>query len=113
MNEQELRKLVGSRIRTEREVSGYSLGDVAGRIGLHESSLSRIERGEQAVEIVMLTRIGDVLGVRPEAFLDASRDTTVAYARTQAGARDTMVDWTLDVLADMRFAEAEVQRRGW
>jgi transcriptional regulator with XRE-family HTH domain len=113
MEEQDLRKLVGGRIRTEREASGYNLEEVAGRIGLSESSLSRLERGEQAIDIVTLTRISDVLAVRPDAFLDASRDTTIAYARTQVGGRDAMIDWTLDVLADMRFAETEVQRRGW
>lgn len=113
MDEQGLRTLVGSRIRAERVASGYNLDDLAGRIGMHESNLSRIERGERGIDITTLMKVGEALGLRSDAFLQPERDEVIGFARTAAGGRDTVIDWTLDLLADMRFAEAEVQRHGW
>jgi transcriptional regulator with XRE-family HTH domain len=113
MNDQELTKKVGSRIRAERELSGYKIVELAERIGLSESYLSRIERGERPIDIDLIERIAQTLDIRAQTLMDFSRDEVVAFARTASGGRDQVTDWTLDVLADMRFAETEVQSRGW
>jgi transcriptional regulator with XRE-family HTH domain len=114
MDEQELRSLVGRRIRTERKASGYNrLEDFANRIGMDPSNLSRIEQGKRGIDSVTLMRIADTLGVRMDALFDRERDEVVAFARTGSRGRDEVVDWALGLLADMEFAEAEVARHGW
>jgi len=113
VDELELTKKVGHRIRAERELSGYTLGDLAAQIGMSESNLSRIERGERSIDIELIEKVAQALAIRTHTLMDFSRDEVVAFARTSSGGRDTVTDWTLDLLADMKFATAEVQKRGW
>jgi transcriptional regulator with XRE-family HTH domain len=113
MEDQQLRDRVGRRIRAEREAGGYRLADIADAIGMSESNLSRIESGKRTVDITTLLRIGEVLGVRPDVFLDEERDEVIAYARTDDGGRDDVTAWTLDLFADIDFVEAEKRRHGW
>ena len=113
VEDQQLREIVGRRIRAEREAGGYRLEDIAEAIGMSESNLSRIESGKRTVDIGALMKIADVLGVRPDVFLDEERDDVIAYARTEEGARDEVTAWTLELFADMDFLEAEKRRHGW
>lgn len=114
MEEQELRELVGRRIRAERRACGFErLEDFANRIGMDTSNLSRIEQGKRGIDSVTLMRIAEALDVRMDALFDRERDEVVAFARTGSGGRDQVVDWALDLLTDMEFAEAEVNRHGW
>jgi len=113
VNEQELTMKVAGRIRAERELSGYTLSELAERIGMSESNLSRIERGERSIDIELIEKVAQALDIRTHALMDFSRDNVIAFARTPSGGRDKVTDWTLDVLADMQFAASEVQRRGW
>jgi len=114
MEEQELRELVGRRIRTERKARGYErLEDFATRIGMDSSNLSRIEQGKRGIDSVTLMRVADALDVRMDALFDRERDEVVVFARSGSRGRDEVVDWALDLLADMEFAEAEVSRYGW
>jgi transcriptional regulator with XRE-family HTH domain len=114
LDEQELRSLVGRRIRAERKAAGYDrLEDFAGRIGMDSSNLSRLEQGKRGIDSVTLMHIADTLGVRMDALFDRDREGVVAFARTGSRGRDEVVDWALGLLADMKFAEAAVARHGW
>jgi transcriptional regulator with XRE-family HTH domain len=113
MEDQQLRETVGRRIRAEREAGGYRLEDIAEAIGMSESNLSRIESGKRSVDITTLMRIGEMLGVRPDVFLDEERDEVIAYTRTADGGRDEVTAWTLELFADIDFVEAEKRRHGW
>jgi len=77
------------------------------------SNLSRIEQGKRGIDSVTLMRIAEALDVRMDALFDRERDEVVTFARTGSGGRDQVVDWALDLLTDMEFAEAEVNRHGW
>lgn len=113
LNEQELTKKVGHRIRSERELSGYTLGELATQIGMSESNLSRIERGERSIDIELIDKVAQALDIRTHTLMDFARDEVVAFARTSSGGRDKVTDWTLDLFADLKFATGEVQLRGW
>jgi transcriptional regulator with XRE-family HTH domain len=63
------------RVLTEmRSRLGVDQAELASRLGLNQSSWSRIERGETAVNIEQLTQIAEVLRVRPGTIVaDADR----------------------------------------
>ena len=65
MEEQELRELVGRRIRAERKACGYErLEDFANRIGMDPSNLSRIEHGAD-LRVSTLVEVSRALQLEP------------------------------------------------
>ena len=111
--ESETKRLVGQRVREERTAAGYKLEEFATALELDPTHLSRIERGERGLDSLLLARIAGVLNVPMDAFFDAERGSVVAMARGGEGERDPMVDWGLELLADMAYAEKVVADRGW
>ena len=103
--------IVGERIRQERQRLGMSQAELADAVGLgNRSQVHKVETGERRVDSMELRLYSQVLGVPMDAFFDASRGEVIVLAR---GEDDRMTQWGLDLLADMEFAEAEVERRGW
>lgn len=58
------------RIRAARKGRGISQRDLARTLGMAQSTLSRIERGERRVSVDQLIEIARALGVRPADMLD-------------------------------------------
>jgi Zn-dependent peptidase ImmA (M78 family)/transcriptional regulator with XRE-family HTH domain len=81
---------VGSRIRSHREAQGLQAQDLAGRIGLDATALSKIENGKRAVKAEELARIADALRVSPLALLEeAPLLSRLPMAARRAGASIT------------------------
>jgi Zn-dependent peptidase ImmA (M78 family)/transcriptional regulator with XRE-family HTH domain len=61
---------VGARIRLIREAVGLQAQDLAARVDLDPTAISKIENGKRAIKAVELTRIADALKVSPLALLE-------------------------------------------
>jgi Zn-dependent peptidase ImmA (M78 family)/DNA-binding XRE family transcriptional regulator len=61
---------VGARIRAFREATGVPAQDLAARINMDPTALSKIENGHRAVKSAELARIADALKVSPLALLE-------------------------------------------
>lgn len=72
--------LVGLVLRQIRERKGLRQGDVAQRLDVSQSMLSRMEAGRQRLDVVMLTRWAEALGTKASAVLAA-----VVEAESKAG----------------------------
>lgn len=60
-------------IREARKRAGLSQIQLAELVGMDQSGISRIERGERPVTVDMLKAIAQALGVRPAALLDDTK----------------------------------------
>ena len=101
--------LVGRRIREERERLGRRLEEVAGAIGVSESYLSRIERGERGLDSLVLRRISTELGVPMDRFFIPTSYESV-HARSGEGstaAMKPMMEWGRKILDDLEFVLRE------
>src|SRR5437879_2674040 len=68
-------RLIGSRIRRKRQMLGWSQGDLARRVGMPQSQLSRLERGAfSLVHIWQLHQLIEVLLTTPDFILGAIDD---------------------------------------
>lgn len=65
---------MGRRAKFARERIGYSVREAAERIGIHDSSLSRLERGERSVALETLVALSDLYYVTLDWLL-ANRGT--------------------------------------
>jgi Zn-dependent peptidase ImmA (M78 family)/transcriptional regulator with XRE-family HTH domain len=61
---------VGARIRLIREAVGLQAQDLAARVDLDPTAISKIENGKRAIKAVELVRIADALKVSPLALLE-------------------------------------------
>lgn len=58
------------KVRAVRKARGVSQRDLARAVGVAQSTLSRIERGERRVSVDRLVAIARALGVRPSDMMD-------------------------------------------
>ena len=74
MAEEELARRFGELVRRMRQDRGYSQEDFAFRVGLHQTYVSSVERGERNVTIGTADRIADGLDVTlAELFAELER----------------------------------------
>jgi transcriptional regulator with XRE-family HTH domain len=82
--------LVGRVLATLRSQASIDQAELASRVGVSQSTWSKVERGQSALTIDQLARAADALGQRPSAVLarvEAAvvnaqrRGITVSYAR--------------------------------
>ena len=66
---QELKTLVGSNIKREREKAGLTQDTLSEMIGLEAKTLSAVERGTVGISMSSLLRICDVLKISPSIIL--------------------------------------------
>ncbi len=59
----------GERVRLFRKKKNWTLEDLAGKSGLHPSSISQVERGERNLTLKNLSRLADGLDVDPYQLL--------------------------------------------
>ncbi len=69
MSEKEYIKAIGAKVREARKARGYSLTSLAPLCELHYSSLSFLETGRTAANIITLYRIAKVLAMDVKDFL--------------------------------------------
>ena len=73
MNETELRKAVGARIRERREELGFSMKEVADRLAVNKSTVLRYESGLiDNTKKLVIEGLADVLSISPEWLLTGS-----------------------------------------
>jgi transcriptional regulator with XRE-family HTH domain len=115
--DEQMKQMVGQRIREERERRGMTLEQLANAVGVaSRGQMSRYESGERGVDSMLLHRIAVALEVPMDAFFDVERGAALAMARTGDAtdeAMQRMADAGLELLADMQFAEELVGARGW
>lgn len=115
--DEQMKEMVGRRIREERERRGMTLEDLAGKVGVStRGQMSRFENGERGVDSGLLFRIAEALEVPMDAFFDAERGQVLAMARPGSAderAMQSMADAGLELLADLDFAAELVSARGW
>jgi transcriptional regulator with XRE-family HTH domain len=63
MAEEELSRRFGELVRRLRQEKGYSQEEFAFRVGLHQTYVSSVERGERNVTIGTADRIAKALGM--------------------------------------------------
>lgn len=63
-----VRMEIGERLRYERKLRGRSLEWLAGRAGLSRSALSRLELGQQVVNVDELERLASALDMNARDF---------------------------------------------
>ena len=67
-------KIIGEKIKNVREMKNISVEDMAGRSGLSEEQIMRIEGNEDFPSLAPLIKIARVLGVRLGTFLDDQQE---------------------------------------
>jgi transcriptional regulator with XRE-family HTH domain len=80
---------LASRLRTEREARGWSIGDLAARSGVSRAMISKVERNEASPTAALLGRLSGAFGLTLSTLLarsetDATGDGRVARAAEQA-----------------------------
>lgn len=68
--------VLGAAVRRARQARGLTIQELADRVGIGKSTLSRYERGERPMNTYVLVRICRVLGVRAGALLTEADDHT-------------------------------------
>jgi transcriptional regulator with XRE-family HTH domain len=63
LEDQELLREFGARVRALREAAGMSQEELAARSGLHTTYVSGIERGQRNLGLLNVHRVADGLGV--------------------------------------------------
>lgn len=102
------RGLLAERLRTARELSGLSQGQVAKRLGIHRPSVSEIEAGRRRVSAEELTELADLYAVDlswlagVEAGPDEHQTRVELAARELSKLREEDLDRVLKVLAALR-----------
>ena len=75
MNDNEIKKLIGTNIRIFRKLNNMTLDDLSEKLGCKYTSLSYYERGVQAISAVNLYKISEILNVPIEKFY--KKNTTI------------------------------------
>jgi len=70
---------VGEMIREARQARGISLRQLAGRVGIHFSHLSKIENGKDTIGRDSLAKIAEELGVDHDLLLGESGHQTIPF----------------------------------
>ena len=75
-------KVSGEALRAARTAKNLSQGDLAAKIGVHFTLISKAENGQRDLSLSIVYQIAQVLGVPMEVLLpDQGRDVTVDDVR--------------------------------
>lgn len=91
---------VGGRVATARELAGFTQRELAERLGLHRSAVTRMEIGQRQLDALELAKIADMLGRSVEWFLTEAPPTIASH---RSG---------LSAGHDVRKLEDELERTG-
>jgi len=101
---------VGDRVRTSRGAAGLTQTQLAERVGLQRSMVSKIEAGERGVDALELYRLADALGV-PLTHL-VSRPAQAVVSRRAQASDDVDEAGRLRYRLDIALEE-HARRVGW
>ena len=87
-------KIIGEKIKNVREMKNISLEDMAGRSGLSEEQIRRIEGNEDFPSLAPLIKIARVLGVRLGTFLDDQQELGPVVCRRDSRENDEGIGFT-------------------
>jgi transcriptional regulator with XRE-family HTH domain len=73
---------VGSRLRAARQAKGWTLEDLAARVSLSASTLSRLESGRRQANLELLVPLTRMLGIRIDDLIAEPADPRVRRAST-------------------------------
>ena len=63
----EFKEILGENIRHYRKIKGYTIKDIAEKVGITEATMQKYEKGSiRRVDIEMLKSIAEAIGVPPE-----------------------------------------------
>jgi transcriptional regulator with XRE-family HTH domain len=103
------RTLIGQRIKEERETAGYTQAQLAERVAIDDTVLSRIENGQRGIDSLILRRIARTLDVPMDRFFAAP--DTVALARNGDSEQIRgMIEWARRMKADLSFVREAARR---
>ncbi len=68
------------RLKQARTAKGISQSNLAKLVGVHVTNISRYERGENKPTSVVLTKLGDALGVSADYLMSGSMDEVAGKA---------------------------------
>jgi len=114
MDETDLKKVIGERLRREREARQLAQQAVAHELGIDAPSLSRIEQGKRGVSTLVLRRAARFFGLTMDAFFEP-RDAIVALARpgeADTSAMGEMIEWGRKLQRHGDFVRSELAARG-
>jgi transcriptional regulator with XRE-family HTH domain len=72
--EVELYKIIGDMIREKRIAKGYTLDDIADKIGVTRKTVQRYETGERKIKISTLMELSEMLGFNYYEFIDQAKN---------------------------------------
>ncbi len=91
---------VGARVATARERAGFTQRELAERLGISRSAITRVELGQRQLDALELAQLADTLGRSVEWFLTEPPDTIASH---RSG---------LSVDQDVQRLEDELERVG-
>jgi transcriptional regulator with XRE-family HTH domain len=94
---QDVKKLVGERVRTLRKRKNFSQEVLAGKVGIDMKSLSRLERGAHYPSLETLEKIQVALSVELKDFFDFEKSPSA----------DEMRDFLIRAVRDADYATLE------
>ena len=69
INEEEVKKAFGDKLRTLRKTKGFSQETLAYACGLDRTYIGGVERGERNISLINTHRIAMALGIGPDELL--------------------------------------------
>jgi transcriptional regulator with XRE-family HTH domain len=100
MNEKEFNEVVGNRIRLSRKRKGMTMKQLGKAVNLHESSISRYEKGNlDTLGIEKIKEFAKVLDVSPAYLLGWQEMPTL---------KEEMVNKWIDKVGELNFNEKEL-----
>ncbi len=105
------RVLIGQRIRHEREVAGYTQAQLAKMVGIGDTVLCKIEKGQQGLDSLILRRIARAVDVPMDRFFVAAEPLALAREGDDEQVRG-MVEWARRMKADLAFVREAARRYG-
>ena len=66
--------MVGEKLREVRKEGGHSLAEIAAGAGISAATLSRIETGRQQLDVELLLKLAEILGVEPAELVGSGGD---------------------------------------
>lgn len=97
--DEELESLVRKRIRALRVAQGWSLGELAGRANVSQSTLSRIENGQRRLALDQLVTLARALDTSLDQLVETASDDVISNPVIDSA--HSMMRWTFKNDADL------------
>lgn len=79
---------VGGRVSVARTLAGFTQLQLADRLGLHRSAITRVELGQRQLDALELARVADVLGRSVEWFLTEAPSAIASHRSDLSAGHD-------------------------